>query len=106
MMKIIILILVSCIIIVCGSVQLTQASELRPLNLPSTQQGHLLQPQTVERSTPNIYATFEEKVRSMDSQQIEAYRQRYTRALDAAANNRDYKKVEHYSRLLKILEEY
>ncbi len=87
-------------------VHMVSAGELRPLVLPSTQQGYIQQQRPAEPSSASLYTTFEEKVKHMTPEQKNAYKERYTKGFNEAKQNNDYRRVEHFNRLLGILSRY
>lgn len=105
-MKFFLHLLASALFATAGSMQMASAAELRPLKLPSTQQGYIQQPRTVEPVGTTLYRDFEEKVKTMSTEEKEAYRKYYSSELDKAVNNKDYNRTDHFNRLLGILSRY
>lgn len=89
-----------------GSIQIACAAELRPLQLPSSQQGYIQQPRRVEPVDNKLYRDFEEKVKTMSTEEKEAYRNYYSSELDKAVKRNDYNRTGHFNRLLSILSRY
>lgn len=102
-MKAITLFLWSAVFATVSCVQMVSAGELRPLVLPSTQQGYIQQQRPAETSGSSMYKSFEADVRKMTPEQKQASKERYTSALDEAVKKNDYKRIQHFSRLLEIL---
>jgi hypothetical protein len=88
---------------VVSCLQMVSAGELRPLVLPSTQQGYIQQQRPAEQPGSLMYKNFEADVRRMTPEQKQAFKDHYTRSLDEAVKENDYTRIQHFSRLLEIL---
>lgn len=83
-------------------------AELQPFELPSQKEN------SPERASPPpkshaprvdeaVYETFKKKVRTLDAETKKALLRSFMKERDNAADEKDWDKAEHYTRLLEIL---
>jgi hypothetical protein len=93
-------------VIICSAVH---SSELRPLNLPSTQQQYSAPTQVyvtpVQPEQPAVYNRFREVSRGLNESEKEEYRKQYQKSLSVAQSRGDQAAVTYYQELLNILNE-
>lgn len=91
------------VFVTVSCIQIVSAGELRPLVLPSTQQGYIQQQRPVGPSGSSMYKNFEADVKKMTPGQQDATKKHYSKLLKDAVDANDYVRIQHFSRLLGIL---